>query len=226
MAEVFPTSWDTVFGAVCMAVEWGRAHHDLGGIEALGIDEIAWQRGHRYLTLVSQTDAHCKRLLWVGRERKSETLHGFFDGFGPARTEAVRFVCSDMWKAYLRVIAERAGQAVHVLDRFHIMSHFGKAIDKVRAEEARKLQAQGKAPVLEHSRWLLLERPENLTDVQHDKLADLVRICARCAPICSKRTSSRCGGTCRPIGPDASSVIPAEAGTDGAPEPCALASSR
>ena len=97
------------------------------------------------------------------------------DWFGPARTEAVRFVCSDMWKAYLRVIAERAGQAVHVLDRFHIMSHFGKAIDKVRAEEARKLQAQGKAPVLEHSRWLLLERPENLTDAQHDKLADLVR---------------------------------------------------
>ena len=91
-----------------MAVEWGRAHQDLGGIEALGIDEIAWQRGHRYLTLVYQIDAHCKRLLWVGRERKSETLHGFFDWFGAARTEAVRFVCSDMWKAYLRVIAERA----------------------------------------------------------------------------------------------------------------------
>ena len=175
VAEVFHTSWDTVFGAVCMAVEWGRAHQDLGGIEALGIDEIAWQRGHRYRTLVYQIDAHCKRLLWVGRERKSETLHGFFDWFGPARTGAVRFVCSDMWKAYLRVIAERAGQAVHVLDRFHIMSHFGKAIDKVRAEEARKLQAQGKAPVLKHSRWLLLKRPENLTDAQHDKLADLVR---------------------------------------------------
>ena len=89
VAEVFHTSWDTVFGAVCMAVEWGRAHHDLGGIEALGIDKIAWQRGHRFLTVVYQIDAHCKRLLWVGRERKSETLHGFFDWFGPARTEAV-----------------------------------------------------------------------------------------------------------------------------------------
>ena len=64
VAEVFHTSWDTVFGAVCMAVEWGRAHQDLGGIEALGIDEIAWQRGHRYLTLVgvaplSWTPDHC-----------------------------------------------------------------------------------------------------------------------------------------------------------------------
>ena len=209
-----------------MAVEWGRAHHDLGGIEALGIDEIAWQRGHRYLTLVSQTDAHCKRLLWVGRERKSETLHGFFDGSGPARTEAVRFVCSDRWKAYPRVIAERAGQAVHVLDRFHIMSHFGKAIDKVRAEEARKLQAQGKAPVLKHSRWLLLKRPENLTDAQHDKLAELVRHHLRTMRAYLLKEDFQSGGTYRPIGPDASSVIPAEAGTDGAPEPCALASSR
>ena len=156
-------------------MEWGRAHQDLSGVEALGIDEIAWKRGHRYLTLVYQIDAHCKRLLWVGRERKVETLHGFFDWFGTSRAQALRFVCSDMWKPYLRVIAERAGQAVHVLDRFHIMAHLGKAIDEVRAEEVRKLKAQGKAPMLEHSRWLLLKRPENLTDAQYDELAELVR---------------------------------------------------
>ena len=64
---------------------------------------------------------------------------------------------------------------MHVLDRFHIMSHFSKAIDEVRAAEARKLAAAGKAPVLKHSRWLLLKRPEHLTDAQEDRLADLVR---------------------------------------------------
>ena len=80
-----------------------------------------------------------------------------------------------MWKPYLKVVADRAQQAVHVLDRFHIMSHFSKAIDEVRAAEARKLAAAGKAPVLKHSRWLLLKRPEHLTDPQEDRLADLVR---------------------------------------------------
>ena len=80
-----------------------------------------------------------------------------------------------MWKPYLKVIAERAGQAVHVLDRFHIVSHLSQAIDEVRAAEARKLAAEGKAPVLKHSRWLLLKRPEHLTDAQQDRLADLVR---------------------------------------------------
>ena len=62
-----------------------------------------------------------------------------------------------------------------MLDRFHIMSHFSQAIDEVRAAEARKLAAEGRAPLLKHSRWLLLKRPENLTDGQAERLAELVR---------------------------------------------------
>ncbi len=49
VAGVFDASWDSVFRAVEMAVEWGRAHQDLSGIQAIGIDEISRQRGHRYL---------------------------------------------------------------------------------------------------------------------------------------------------------------------------------
>ena len=175
VAAAFPTSWDTVYRAVRMAVDWGRAHRNLTNIEAIGVDELSRRRGQRYLTLVYQIDGHCKRLLWVGRERKAATLEGFFDWFGAARSAALYFVCSDMWKPYLKVVAERAGQAVQVLDRFHIMSHFSQAIDQVRADEARKLAAEGRAPVLKHSRWLLLKRPENLTDGQAERLAELVR---------------------------------------------------
>ena len=175
VAAAFPTSWDTVHRAVRMAVDWGLARRDLTHIEAIGVDELSRRRGQRYLTLVYQIDGHCKRLLWVGRERKAATLEGFFDWFGAARSAALYFVCSDMWKPYLKVVAQRAQQAVQVLDRFHIMSHFSKAIDEVRAAEARKLAAEGRAPVLKHSRWLLLKRPENLTDTQAERLAELVR---------------------------------------------------
>ncbi len=70
-AEVFRTSWDTVFRSVEMAVDWGREHMDLSRIEAIGVDEIQWQRGHKYLTLVYQIDAGRKRLLWVGKHRKA-----------------------------------------------------------------------------------------------------------------------------------------------------------
>jgi transposase len=175
VAKAFRTTWDHVFGSVEMAVTWGLKHRDLSGIEAIGVDEIAWQRGHKYLTLVYQIDAGCRRLLWLGRERKTKTLLGFFRWFGQERTTRLRFICSDMWKPYLKVIAKKAGHAIHVLDRFHIMARLSKAIDQVRAEEARQLKRDGYEPVLTKTRWLLLKRPENLTAKQEPKLAELLR---------------------------------------------------
>lgn len=175
VAEAFQMSWEAVFGAVEMAVLWGRAHVDLSGIHSLGIDELAWGRGHRYLTMVYQIDAQCKRLLWVGEKRTVKTLLRFFRWLGKERSAGLRFICSDMWKPYLKVIAKKAGQAIHVLDRFHIMAHLSKAIDEVRAQEARALKAQGYAPVLTNTRWLLLKRPENLTEKQETRLSDLLR---------------------------------------------------
>lgn len=175
VAVVFQTSWESVFRSVEMAVEWGRAHQNLEGIESIGIDEIAWKKGHKYLTLVYQIDSHCKRLLWVGKKRKVKTLLGFFRWFGAERSKKLKYVCSDMWKPYLKVIAKKAGHAIHVLDRFHIMAHFSKALNEVRAGEVKELNAGGYEAVLTKSRWLLLKRPENLTANQEIKLAELLQ---------------------------------------------------
>ena len=94
---------------------------------------------------------------------------------GKERSGELKFVCSDMWKPYLKVIAKKAGQAIHVLDRFHIMQKMNKAIDEVRAGEARQMKADGYEAVLKHSRWCLLKRPENLTDKQTVKLSELLK---------------------------------------------------
>jgi len=175
VAQVFHTSWEKVFRSVEMAVQWGRAHQDLTGVTAIGIDEVAWQRGHRYLTLVYQIDEGVRRLLWVGQERRVKTLLRFFRWFGKERSAELRFICSDMWKPYLKVIAKKAGDAIHVLDRFHIMAKMSKAIDEVRARESKDLAAKGYEPVLKRTRWLLLKRPENLTEKQEPKLAELLQ---------------------------------------------------
>lgn len=175
VATAFRTSWDQVFRSVAMAVAWGRAHADLTGIEAIGIDEIQWQHGHHYLTLVYQIDGVRKRLLWIGQARRVKTLLRFFRWFGRERTAALRFICSDMWKPYLKVVAKKAGHALHVLDRFHIAMQMSKAIDEVRAHEARELKRQGRQPLLTHTRWVLLKRPEHRTTTEATRLADLVR---------------------------------------------------
>ena len=174
VAAAFMTTWHHVFQAVERAVTWGRAHQDLSDIAAIGVDEIAWKKGHHYLTLVYQIDAHCKRLLWVGDKRKKKTLLQFFRWFGKERSAELKYVCSDMWKPYLKVIAKKAAGALHILDRFHIMAHLSKAIDKVRAQEAKDLKAKGYEPVLTKTRWLLLKRPEKLTDTQDTKLSELL----------------------------------------------------
>ena len=173
-ATVFHTSWDTVARSVRMAVDYGLAHRLVTGVRAIGIDEIAWKAGHQYLTLVYQIDVGCKRLLWIGEGRQEKTLEGFFEELGGA-LESLEFVASDMWKPYLNVVARRAQDVLHVLDRFHIMSHFGKALDKIRAQEVRELKSGGYEPVLKGSRFLLLKRPAGLTEKQEAKLADLLR---------------------------------------------------
>jgi transposase len=175
VASAFHTTWQNVFRSVKQAVSWGLAHRSLGGIEAIGVDEIQWQRGHKYLTLVYQIDEDCRRLLWAGKDRTTKTLLRFFRMLGKERSARLRFVCSDMWKPYLKVIAKKAPQAIHVLDRFHIMAKMNKAIDEVRAAEAKRLERDGYEPVLKNSRWCLLKREENLTEKQTVKLSELLQ---------------------------------------------------
>jgi transposase len=175
VATIFWVSWEDVFRSVKYAVSWGLAHRDLRGIEAIGVDEIQWQRGQHYLTLVYQIEDGMKRLLWIAEERTEKSLRGFFEMLSEEARLSIRFVCSDMWKPYLNVIAEQLKNAVHVLDRFHIMKKMGEAIDEVRRGEARRLEQDGYEPVLKKSRWCLLKRPENLTEKQTVKLAELLR---------------------------------------------------
>ena len=175
VAGAFRTSWEMVFRSVEMAVQWGRENMSLEGVNAIGVDEILWHRGHKYLTLVYQINTGCRRLLWVAEGRTVRSLLSFFRWLGNERSRSIEFVCSDMWKPYLKVIAKKIGQAVHVLDRFHIMQHFSKAIDEVRAQEARQMKQDGHEPILKRTRWCLLKRPEHLTEKQDLTLAELLK---------------------------------------------------
>jgi len=171
----FQVSWDHVYNSVKHAVSWGLSHRNLEEIESIGVDEVQWQRGHKYQTLVYQIDADCRRLLWIGPDRTAKTLLRFFRFLGKERSATLQFVCSDMWQAYLKVIAKKVPQAIHVLDRFHVMQKLSKAIDTVRAAEVKQLLADGYEPLLTGARWLLLKRPENLTEKQSVKLSELLQ---------------------------------------------------
>ncbi len=97
-AECFRTSWDKVFDAVEYVVTWGLEHRTLGQVDAIGVDEIQYAKGHKYLTLVYQIDIGVTHLLLVGRERIIESFQGFFTAMGQEVISKICFVCSDMWE--------------------------------------------------------------------------------------------------------------------------------
>jgi transposase len=191
VARSFHTSWEKVYLSVQYVVDYGLAHRRLGQVTALGVDEIQFGKGHRYLTLLYQIDEHCRRLLWMGKERTKKTLDAGLSALeeehrrkqeAAGQQEPTRFldqitvICSDIWKAYLSVIGQRLPKALHILDRFHIMQHFGKALDQVRAREVKRLKEQGQDPILRKSRWCFLKRRENLNSQQTLKLSELLQM--------------------------------------------------
>jgi transposase len=172
-AEAFRTSWDKVFDAAEHVATWGLEHRTLGQIDAIGVDEIQYSKEHKYLTLVYQIELGVTRLLC--KERTIESFQGFFTTMGEGIISKIVFICSDMWEPYLKVIREKCSEALHILDRFHIVAKMNKALDEVRAGESRRRASEGRTPLLKRSRGLLLKREENLKAEQRFRLRDLLR---------------------------------------------------
>lgn len=178
-ARSFRTSWEMVYRSVDWFVQWGLDHRVLKGVESIGVDEIHWGRGKRannYLTVIYQIDTGCRRLLWIGRRRTQATLKRGLKALGPEVVKGIRFVCSDMWKAYLNVLASEVGHALHVLDRFHITQHLNQAVDQVRRGETTRLRAKSKeaANRLKNMRWSLLRRGSRVRGRARQKLNALL----------------------------------------------------
>ena len=179
-ARAFHTSWECVYRSVEWFVRWGLAHRQLENVWSIGVDEVHWgqsKRADNFLTVIYQMDSHCRRLLWVGKRRTQATLRRGLAALGDDLVQGLRFVCSDMWRPYLNILAAKAGQALHVLDRFHITSHLNLALDQVRRTESGRLRAEGRDPAarLKDMRWKLLRRGSRVRGRARRQLGRLLR---------------------------------------------------
>src|SRR5882672_1772792 len=119
-----------------------------------------------------------------------------------------------MWEPYLNVIREKCSEALHILDRFHIVAKMNKALDEVRAGESRRMASEGRTPLLKKSRWLLLKREENLKEEQRFRLRDLLRYNLKTVrAYLLKEAFQQLWESARPPGP-------ASFSTNGAVKPC------
>ena len=190
--ELMRIAWRTVGAIVTRVAKDAMSGVDrLAGLRRIGIDEISYKKGHRYLTVVVDHDS--RRLIWAAAGRDKPTLRRFFDLLGPERCAQVTHVSADAADWIADVVAERCPGAVRCADAFHVVAWATEALDEVRRQawnDARAL-ARGeprrgrgrprgdaaprpgheRARGLKNARYALWKNPENLTDRQVDKLA-------------------------------------------------------
>lgn len=183
VVELLRIAWRTVGAIVARVGADIDARVDrLEGLVRIGIDEISYKRGHRYLTVVVDHDTG--RLVWAAPGRDEATLHAFFDALGPARAARITHVSADMASWIARVVAARAPSALRCADPFHLVAWATDALDVERRRAwnaasgrrrtdtatGRPAAAGGEARVIKRARYALWKNPENLTDRQLHQL--------------------------------------------------------
>jgi transposase len=143
----------------------------LAGVRRIGIDEISYKRGHKYLLVVVDHDSG--RLLWIGQGRTKATLAGFFNTLGEQRCRAIELVSADGADWIAEVVGLRCPNAKLCMDPFHVVQWANEALDLVRREVVRQARGSDKALAknLKGSRWALLKAPEHLNPNQRLTLA-------------------------------------------------------
>lgn len=181
ITELLRIAWTTVGAIVSRVVDEARAAVDpFDGLRRIGIDEISYKRGHRYLTVVVDHDSG--RLVWAAKGHDKKTLNGFFDLLGEQRCAQVRLVSADAAEWIGEVVTQRCANATICLDAFHIVKWCTEALDQVRREtwnEARKAGMSAHARDLKGARYALWKNPEDLTSRQAAKLAWVAKVNAR-----------------------------------------------
>jgi transposase len=180
VTELMRVAWRTV-GAIVARV-WAdveRLHDRFANLRRVGIDEVSYKKGHRYITVVVDHDTG--RLVWAAPGRNKETLRGFFDALGEDRSRQITHVSADAADWIAAVVAERCPDAVRCADPFHVVAWATDALDEERrrawneargAVNQRKAgRATGDAKKLKHARYALWRNPEDLTEGQREKLA-------------------------------------------------------
>jgi transposase len=173
--EMFNIAWVTVGQIVKRVVQRYHPGDPLDGLTAIGIDEISYRKGHKYVTTI--TDHNTGRIVWAKEGKNAETLKSFFEELGDNRCQKIAAVTMDMSEAYISAVKEKVSQAQIIFDRFHVQKLVNEALEKTRREEWQRLRDlnEEEAKKMKGLRWPLLKNPWNLTPKQSNRLSTLQR---------------------------------------------------
>ena len=148
VAELLNLSWDEVAGIQERAVKRGLERRRRQPLKDIGIDETSFQKRHEYVTVI--LDRNRDIVLDVLDDRKAESLENWLMDRPSHHVSCVQTVTMDMWDPFIKAVKNSIPDADTKIcfDRYHVAQHFGKALDKVRAQEHRQfLSARGESPL-------------------------------------------------------------------------------
>ena len=165
-AEVLHLPPSTFSDILHRTIDRVRDGHRIRGLKAIGIDEVSYQKGHKYITVVYDLERAC--VLWVGKGKARVTIDRFFkEQLSDFQKRQIRWASCDMSETFIGAIKAHCPNAKLVLDRFHIVKALNNAVDEVRKEQWRNATgAERKA--LKGLRWILYKHPTNRS--KEDKL--------------------------------------------------------
>ena len=169
--ELAKVAWRTVGSIVQRVVGRKLDQKRMDDLYFIGLDEVSYRKGHKYLTVVAdhiEGDA-----IWAGEGRTQETVGKFFDELGPQRCSKLLAVTMDMSASFIAAVQARIPQATICFDPFHVVKLANEAVQTVRRTEARERKGTTHADVLKGSRWALLRAPEDLSDDEQLRLCDV-----------------------------------------------------
>lgn len=167
-------AWVTV-GAIIERVVGRNLDEDrLQRLYVIGIDEVSYRKGHKYLSVIA--DHVTGAPVWIAEGRSRDTVSKFFDELGQAGSETVAIVSMDMCGAYIEEVKARAKNAQIAFDPFHVVKLANEAVHEVRRAEARMREGSTAARALKGSRWVLLKAPESLRPSERVKLAEVAAL--------------------------------------------------
>jgi transposase len=177
-SQLMRLDWETVGRIITRVVaEASRSHDRLDDLQRIGIDEISWRRGQRYLTLV--VDHATGRLVWAAEGRSKKVVERFFEQLGPQRCAQLTHVSSDGAEWILGPVEQHCPNATICLDPFHVVQWATSALDKVRRaiwNQTRRSGQKAEATELKGSRWVLLRNAQDLTVSETAKLALVAKL--------------------------------------------------
>jgi transposase len=179
VGQLMRVAWRTV-GAICARVARdGVAGVDrLAGLRRIGIDELSYKRGHRYITCVVDHDTG--RLVWAAPGRDKHTLGRFFDLLGPDGCAQVTHVSADGADWIADVVTARCPNAVRAMDAYHVVAWATEALDQVRRDvwnttRGGKGRATEASKAIKNARFALWKDPDDWTPAQQAQLDFIAR---------------------------------------------------